>query len=111
MDDVKEKIVDADGSLNAPKRQEVLDTLADIQKAFELMSAPKIFKIKNGIIYGKSTFLSSKNKIYFGIPLNVFEKCFHFETQKVFSLETLTIEDWVVKELTIEDWVVKDEYN
>jgi len=85
MDDVKEKIFDDDGSLNLPKRQEVLDTLTDLQKAFELMSAPKIFKIKNGIIYGK-------------FPLNVFEKCFHFETQKVFSLETLTIEDWVVKD-------------
>ena len=98
MDDVKEKIFDDDGSLNLPKRQEVLDTLTDLQKAFELMSAPKIFKIKNGIIYGKPPFLSFKNKTCFGIPLNVFEKCFHFETQKVFSLETLTIEDWVVKD-------------
>ena len=98
MDDVKEKIFDDDGSLNLLKRQEVLDTLTDLQKAFELMSAPKIFKIKNGIIYGKSPFLVSKNEIKLGIPLNVFEKCFHFETQKVFSLETLTIEDWVVKD-------------
>ena len=73
MDDVKEKIFDDDGSLNLPKRQEVLDTLTDLQKAFELMSAPKIFKIKNGIIYGKSPFLVSKNEIKLGIPLNVFE--------------------------------------
>ena len=43
MDDVKEKIVDADGSLNAPKRQEVLDTLADIQKAKTMLGwTPKI---------------------------------------------------------------------